>query len=102
MNRKRISLLHYGFTYAVFTFFVILALNMRVLWISVILVFVFGLGIAIPIYWNYHYKHSSKREKELMITQKQINHYYYDRWYTPADSTEIDYQIERIKKRKNH
>ena len=101
MNRKRISLLYYGFTFAVFAFFVILALNMRVLWISVILVFVYGWGIAIPISWRHHYRHSGKGEKERMVAQKQINHYYYDRWYTPADSTEIDYQIERIKKRKN-
>jgi hypothetical protein len=35
-----------------------------------------------------------------MIAQKAINSYYYNRWYTPADSTELDYQIEKIKKRK--
>ena len=100
MNRKRISLLYIGFTFAVFTFFVISALNMRVLWISVILVFVFELGIAIPIYSRHLYRHSRKGEKERMVAQKQINHYFYDRWYSPADSTEIDYQIERIRKGK--
>jgi len=66
-----------------------------------LLAFVFASGIAIPIYWKYRFKHAEKEEKQLMISQKKINHYYYDRWYTPADSTEIDYQIERIKKRKN-
>jgi hypothetical protein len=101
MTRKRHLLLYYGFTFAIFTFFIVLALNMRIPWISAILVIVFGSGIAIPIYWRHRYRNSGKGEKERMVAQKQINHYYYDRWYTPADSTEIDYQIERIKKRKN-
>jgi hypothetical protein len=35
-----------------------------------------------------------------MITQKQINSHYYIQWYTPADSMEMDHQIELIKKRK--
>jgi hypothetical protein len=65
------------------------------------MVFVFGSGIAIPIYWKYRYRHSNKWEKEQMIAQKQISHHYYDRWYTPADSTEIDYQIDQIRRRKN-
>ncbi len=30
-----------------------------------------------------------------MIAQKAINSYYYNRWYTPADSTELDYQISK-------
>ncbi len=101
MPKKRHLLLYYGFPYAIYIFFIILALNMRVLWVSAILVFVFGSGIAIPIFWKYHYKHSNKPEKKRMIAQKQINSHYYNRWYTPADSTELDYQIERIKKRKN-
>ncbi len=102
MTRKIHQLFYYGFTFAVFSFFIVLALSMRVLWISAILVIVFGSGIAIPIYWRYRYRHSGKGEKERMVAQKQINHYYYDRWYTPADSTEIDYQIERIKKKNRH
>jgi hypothetical protein len=68
--------------------------------VSVISVFVFGSGIAIPICWKYHYRHSGKKEKERMITQKQINSHYYIQWYTPADSMEMDHQIELIKKRK--
>jgi len=100
MPKKTLLLLYYGFPFAIYIFFIILALNMRVLWVSAILVFIFGSGIAIPILWKYHYKHSGKREKQRMITQKQINSHYYNRWYTPADSTEIDYQIEQIKKRK--
>jgi len=35
-----------------------------------------------------------------MITQKQINNHNNNRWYTPADSTEMDHQIELTKKRK--
>ena len=100
MTKKRYLLLYYGFTFPIYIFFIILALSMRVLWISAILVLVFGSGIAIPIYWKYHYRHSGKREKERMIAQKQINSYYYNRWYTPADSTEMDYQNDLIKKRK--
>jgi hypothetical protein len=100
MPKKRLLLLYYGFPFAIYIFFIILALNMRVLWVSAILVFIFGSGIAISILWKYHYKHSDKREKQRMIAQKQINSHYYNRWYTPADSAEMDYQIEQIKKRK--
>ena len=100
MTKKRYLLLYYGFTFSIDIFFIILALSMRVLWISATLVLVFGSGIAIPIYWKYHYRHSGKREKERMTAQKQINSHYYNRWYTPADSTEMEYQIELMKKRK--
>jgi hypothetical protein len=43
MPKKR-HLLYYRSTFAIFAFFIILALNMRVLWMSAILVFVFGSG----------------------------------------------------------
>jgi hypothetical protein len=102
MTKKIKHLLYYLFTFAVYGFFIVLALGMRVLWISVLLVVVFASGIAIPIYWRYHFRHSGRLERERMVAQKQLSHYYYDRWYTPADSTEIDYQIERIKKRSRH
>ena len=100
MAKKRHLLLYYGFPFVIYIFFIILALNMRVLWVSATLVVVFSSGIAIPILWKYQYKHSSKRGKQRMIAQKQINSLYYNRWYTPADSTEMDHQIELIKKRK--
>ena len=82
-----------------YIFFIILALIMRPLWVSTPLVIVFAGCIAIQIYLIYHYKHSNKQERHRMISQKPLYRYYYDRWYTPADSTELDYQIERIKKR---
>ena len=100
MPKKRHLLLYYGFPCVIYIFFIILALNIRVLWVSASLVVVFSSGIAIPILCKYHYIHSNKREKQRMIAQKQINSHYYNRWYTPADSTEMDYQIEQIKKRK--
>jgi hypothetical protein len=99
MPKKR-HLLYYRSTFAIFVFLIILALNMRVLWMSAILVFVFGSGIAIPTYWKYHYGQSGKKEKERMIAQKQINSYNYNRWYTPADSTEMEHQIELKKEKK--
>ena len=100
MPKKRQLLLYYGFPFVIYIFFIILALNIRVLWVSASLVVVFSSGIAMPILWKYRYKHSNKREKQCMIAQKQINSHYYNRWYMPADSTEMDYQIELMKKRK--
>jgi len=100
MTRRRKLLLYSGFFIAMYTFFIILALSMRILWVSAPLVIVFAAGIVIPIYSMYHYRHSNKQEKHRMISQKPLYRYYYDRWYTPADSTELDYQIERIKRRK--
>jgi hypothetical protein len=84
----------------IYTFFIILALNMGILWSAPSRFLFFGSGIATPINWKYHFRHSGKEEKGQMIAQKQINSYYYNRWYTPADSTEIDYRSELIEKRK--
>ena len=100
MTRRHKFLLCSVFSTAIFLFFIILALFMTNLWMKTLLAFVFALGIAIPIYWRHRFNHAEKAEKQLMISQKKIYHYFYDRWYTPADSTELDYQIERIKKRK--
>ena len=100
MNRRHKLVLCSIFSTALFLFFIILAVFMTNVWMKTLLAFVFASGIAIPIYWKYRFKHAEKGEKQLMVSQKKICHYYYDRWYTPADSTEIDYQIERIKKRK--
>lgn len=69
-------------------------------WISPILALLSATGLTLPIWWRNHYRHSSKKEKERMGAQKSFNSYYYNRWYTPADSTEMDYEIEQIKKRK--
>jgi hypothetical protein len=100
MTRRHKLLLSSAFSTVVFLFFIILSIVITNLWMKTLLAFVFASGIAIPIYWKYRFKHAEKEEKQLMISQKKMYHYYYDRWYTPADSTEIDYQIERIKKRK--
>ncbi len=100
ITHRREWLLYAGFSTVIYGFFVVLALMMQIFWLSPVLVLIFGSGIAIPIYWRYHFKHSGKKEKKRMASQKQINRFYYDRWYTPADSTELDYQIERFKKRK--
>jgi hypothetical protein len=101
MTRKHKLLLCSEFSTTIFLFFIILALSLTNIWMKTLLSFVFASGITIPIYWKYRFKHAEKEEKQLMISQKKINHYYYNRWYIPADSTELDYQIERIKKRKN-
>jgi hypothetical protein len=100
MTRRHKLLVTSAFSTAIFLFFIILSIVMTNLWMKTLFAFVFASGIGIPIYWKYRFKHAKKHEKQLMISQKKIYHFYYDRWYTPADSTEIDYQIERIKKRK--
>jgi hypothetical protein len=71
---------------------------MRVLWVSALLVFACP-GTLYQSSWKYHYRHSGERGKERMITSKQISHYYYDRWYTPADSTEIECKIKKLRKK---
>jgi hypothetical protein len=52
------------------------------------------------IYLTYHYKHSNKQEKQRMQNQKQAYHQYYDQWYTPASSTYLENEADKIKKRK--
>jgi hypothetical protein len=98
--RRSKWLFYSGFFTLIYGFFIVLALLLWISWLSPVLVLLFASGIAIPIYFRHHYRRSNKVEKKRMITQKALNSYYYNRWYTPADSTELDYQIERIKKRK--
>ena len=100
MTRKRKLFLSNILFIAICLFFIIIALASGAIWPNIIIILLFASGIAIPIYWRHHFRHSEKEEKARMIAQKQINSHYYNRWYTPADSTELDYQIERIKKRK--
>jgi hypothetical protein len=100
MTRKHKLLFYSAFSSAIYLFFIILVLSSGRIWPNILFALLFGSGVVIPIYWKYHFRHSGKEEKKLMIAQKQINSVYYNRWYTPADSTELDYQIERIKKRK--
>jgi hypothetical protein len=100
IDHKSRWLIYSGFFTVIYGFFIVLALLLRILWLSPILVLLFASGILIPIYFRHQHRHSNKAEKQRMIAQKAINSYYYNRWYTPADLTELDYQIEKIKKRK--
>ena len=99
IDQKSKWLIYTGFFIVIYGFFIVLAILLRIPWLSPVLVLLFASGIAIPIYFRHHYRHSNKLEKKRMLSQKSINSHYYNRWYTPADSTELDYQIERIKKK---
>ncbi len=99
MTRRYKLLFCSTFLTAIFLFLKILALFMTNLWVKTLLAFVFSSGILIPIYWKYRFNYTKKVEKQLMISQKKCR-YHYDRWYTPADTTKLEYQIEKIKKRK--
>ena len=94
-------MLYSAFYICMYIFFIILSLNLRVLWMNIAFVTVFTAAIGASLYLTYHYKHSKKEEKQRMISQKPLNHYYYDRWYTPADSTQLENEVEKVKKRKN-
>ena len=83
-------------------FFIILALNVKILWVSIVCGTAFIAYLAMELYLLYHYKHSKKQEKHRMQSQKPARHYYYDRWYTPADSTQLENEADKVKKRKNH
>ena len=101
MVRQRKLPLYFAFTTAIYLFLLILAvLLMTTVWFSFVLVILLATAIIQPLYMRYHLNRSDKKERERVKSQRQIYHHYYDRWYTPADSTELDYQIERIKKEK--
>jgi hypothetical protein len=100
ITHRRKWFLYTGFFTVIYAFFVVLALILQIPWLTPILVLLFGSGIAIPIYFRYRYRHSSKAEKRRMVSQKALNSYYYNRWYTPADSTQLENEATKLKRKK--
>ncbi len=100
MTRKRRLLIYTLLMVSIYSFFIFALLNAPSFWPSSLFIFLFASGIAITVYWHYHFGRSDKHEKQRMISQKDLNRYYYDRWYTPADSTLLEHETEKIKRRK--
>lgn len=48
------------------------------------------------LYKYYRYSRANQKEKQTMDSQIQTEGHYYRIWYTPADSTELQYQKEKM------
>jgi hypothetical protein len=85
------------FMYAVFMFFIF---STGVLWVSVGLGALATAAITAELYYHYHYKHANAKEKHRIQAQKPMRRYFFDRWYTPADSTTQNHLTEELLERK--
>ena len=99
MRITRITLLR-TFDVGSFIFFIAMALLIRHLLASVLLGVIWSIGLAADLYLYYHYKHASKHERQRMESQIPIRRYFYDRWYTPADSTRTQHMKEQLREMK--
>jgi hypothetical protein len=81
-------------------FFMFLALNVKIFWLSAGFFVAFSAFFIMELYLRYHYTYSKSEEKRRIISQKPLNRYFYDRWYAPADSTELEYEANKLRKKK--
>jgi len=54
-------------------------------------------GYVAEIWTEYRWHYGPRKEKLRMRAQKPARHYYYDRWYTPADSTILNYLASKLR-----
>jgi Flp pilus assembly protein TadB len=52
------------------------------------------------LYRNYRYYRANQKEKQAMLKQRPTNMHYYNKWYRPADSTELEYQRQKAEEEK--
>lgn len=69
MTRRKKLMLYSALDISIYIFFIILALNMRVLWMSIAFVTVFTASLGASLYLMHYYRHSKKEEKQRMISQ---------------------------------
>ncbi len=57
-------------------------------------------GYVGEIYTVYRRFYGTKKEKLQIESQKPAGHYYYDRWYYPADSTRMNFLADKARELK--
>ena len=77
----------------VLPFFIFVSLLANGYWLTPILI----AGYIGEIYAAYRRLRGKKEEKLQMESQRPARHYYYDRWYFPADSTRLGYLADKIR-----
>jgi hypothetical protein len=76
----------------VLPFLIFVSLLAKGYWLTPFLV-AFFVGEVSSVYRRWR---GAKKEKLQMESQRPASHYYYDRWYFPADSTRLNYIREKI------
>src|SRR4030065_2837199 len=74
-------------------FFISVSLLAKGYWLTPFLV----AGFVGEVYSVNRRWHGGKKEKLQMASQRSARHYYYDRWYFPADSTRLGYLADKIR-----
>ncbi|MCW4029597.1 MAG: hypothetical protein NWE92_08120 [Candidatus Bathyarchaeota archaeon] len=95
-GRKKLCINAIGFT--LYVLCIGIALSITILWLKILITGLIAAVTAGHIYALYRYRHANKQQKQKRDDQKTLYRYYYDRWYTPADSTRIEHEKEKLKK----
>ncbi len=98
MNRKQKAIIVFNTVLSLFL--LVLVVNIKPWWASAFLTFIIAGYLVWYFYMMYHMKHADKKKKEKISKQFSANHYYYDKWYTPADSTRMENEVNKLKKKK--
>jgi ABC-type bacteriocin/lantibiotic exporter with double-glycine peptidase domain len=86
-------------TYAVLLF---LSFSIGVLWITVASTVFSTVLIIGLIYLDYLDRHTSRKVKQKREAQQALASHFDNIWYRPADSTELEYQREKMRKKRRH
>jgi hypothetical protein len=100
MQAKTKSLLANTFILGTFAFIVILSTGIRVLWISASLATLWTSLLITILYTNYRHQHASIKEKKRRNQQQPIRSHFDNIWYRPADSTLLEHEQKKLKRKK--
>lgn len=93
MPRKVFSRIILVFGLCILPFLILASILAKAYWITPILVAAYVGEIWTEYRWHY----GPRKEKLRMRSQTPARRYYYDHWYTPADSTRLDYLAGRLR-----
>ncbi len=91
--RKKIGVLLLALELCILPFFIFLSLVANAYgWTTL-----FVAGYIGEIYTVYRRFYGKKKEKLQIESQKPAGHYYYDRWYYPAESTRMNFLADKAR-----
>lgn len=100
MKTKTKRVLYNAITIATYAVFIYLSTLTPNIWGTLIMGGFFTALLIGTLYRNYRYYRAGPKEKQAMLKQKPTQMHYYNKWYRPADSTELEYQKQKAEEEK--
>ncbi len=100
MKTKTKRILYNAITIATYSILIYLSTLTPNIWGTLIMGGFFTTLLIGTLYRNYQYYRADSKEKQAMLKQIPTNMHYFDKWYRPADSTELEYQHQKAEEEK--